>query len=89
MGPCLIDNSNFGFYSSVDLDLFVFYFRDLQRNIQIIYYKLDPPIDMDNPAKIHWLNKECVATKTTSIATHCNTFDRFFTENESGKLEFY
>ena len=44
-GPCCDDNSNYGLYASDDLQLFVFYFRDINRDIVINYYRMDPSID--------------------------------------------
>jgi hypothetical protein len=36
----LYTSNNFGFYAAEDLELFAFYYKDIFKNIQMIYYCL-------------------------------------------------
>lgn len=85
----MYQQNNFGFYAGEDLELFVFYYKDIFKNLQTIFYKLkheEAFATADGPAQRHF-QILCKAVPNTWLSTHSNDFRYYLKQNENEQLE--
>jgi len=84
----LTNTKNYGLYAGSDMGLFVFYFKDVSRNVVINYYRLDylPNSKNDHFKRLKFISK---APYTSSIAAHSLSFNQYIGENEFGQQQVY
>jgi hypothetical protein len=70
-------NNNFGLYVAEDQEIITFYYKDIFKNIQLIYYTFskDPVFDFSlSKSEFSDLKLVCVANPNTWLSTHSNDF---------------
>ena len=96
LGPCEIDDSNFGLYASSDLQLFIFYFRDINRDLQLNYYKRQAMNPSENEQFQHLMInfdskivKIIKAPEGTLLSQHSPNFKRLIGIGDLDKIEVH
>jgi hypothetical protein len=82
-GPALLSQANnFGLYVSEDLKLVNFYYKDVFKNLQLIYYTFKEETISSHRDKIEReLKFACKAIPNTWLSTHSNDFRYYLKQN--------